>query len=222
MQLPRFVRAGIVIAASLSAAVCLCAQAPTAGLVKAEGLPPRAAPADYQAHAAAGSLTVAAEFMGHAIATPDINIVSEEYVAVEVALYGPPDTRSKLSYADFSIRINGKKTPTPSRPPGMIYSSLKDPSLEPTAEETKSKTSINSGGGGQAQPDSKPPPFKVPYEIRRGWEQHVQKASLSEGERALPKAGLIFFPYRGKTEKIESLELIYTGASGTATMNLQP
>jgi hypothetical protein len=50
----------------------------------------------------------------------------------------------------------------------------------------------------------------------------VQKAVLPEGDRALPQAGLIFFSYRGKTKGITSIELIYAGPAGKATLPLQP
>ena len=53
-------------------------------------------------------------------------------------------------------------------------------------------------------------------------EQKVQKATLPEGDRALPVAGLIFFQYHGKTQSIKSLELIYDGPAGKATLMLQP
>ena len=44
----------------------------------------------------------------------------------------------------------------------------------------------------------------------------------AEGERTLPQAGLIFFQYRGKTQSIHSIELIYAGPAGKATLALQP
>jgi hypothetical protein len=62
----------------------------------------------------------------------------------------------------------------------------------------------------------------MPMELQRAMQQHVQKASLPEGDRALPQAGLIFFQYRGKTEKIHSLELTYAGPAGKVTLALQP
>ena len=67
-----------------------------------------------------------------------------------------------------------------------------------------------------------PAPVHMPIELQRAMAQHVQKAALPEGDRALPQAGLIFFEYRGKTERIHSLELIYTGPAGKATLTLQP
>jgi hypothetical protein len=52
-------------------------------------------------------------------------------------------------------------------------------------------------------------------------QQNVQKAALPEGDRALPVAGVIFFPYRGKESGVHSVELIYTGPAGKATVALQ-
>jgi hypothetical protein len=52
--------------------------------------------------------------------------------------------------------------------------------------------------------------------------QRVQKATLPKGDRALPLAGLIFFQYRGAAKGIHSVELIYDGPAGKATLALQP
>ena len=62
----------------------------------------------------------------------------------------------------------------------------------------------------------------MPMELRRAMEQRVQKATMLEGDRALPQAGLLFFEYRGKTQGIRSLELIYNGSAGNASVALQP
>ncbi len=187
----------------------------------APSLPPRATPGDYQAHAQAGAVTVAAEFTGHSVPTPQAILSAEDYVMVEVGLFGPPDARLNLSFADFSLRINGKKMPTPAQPYGLIFESLKDPEWEPLlADQSKSKTSI--GGSGRGQGEAPPSPPKMPIELKRVMQQRVQKASLPEGERVLPEAGLIYFPYRGKTEGIHTVELIYSGAAGKMVLALHP
>jgi hypothetical protein len=206
------------------AALCLYAQgqdAPVAQINEAKGMPPRATPADYQAHAQAGAVTVAAEFMGHSIPTPEGPLSSEDYVVVETGLFGAPDTRTKLSIDDFSLRVNGKKTPLPSQSYVLVVKSVKDPEwAPPVPAESKSKTSI--GGTGKGDSNSPPPPVHIPIEVQRAMEQRVQKALLPEGDRVLPRAGLIFFQYRGKTQGIRSIELIYAGAAGKATLTLQP
>src|SRR5579885_50056 len=96
-----------------AAAVCALPQneqtPPTAAAQRREaasdelkGMPPRAAPTDYQAQAAAGSLTIAAEFSGHSVPTPDGTYSTEDFVVVEAAVFGPPGARATLSIADFS------------------------------------------------------------------------------------------------------------------------
>jgi hypothetical protein len=210
------------ILAVLGAILCQGAQGQDAENkeAQAKGLPARAAPADYQAHAQTGAVTVAAEFMGHSVATPEKILTSEDYVAVEVGLFGPPEARLKLSVEDFSLRINAKKMPMSAQPFAAVFKSLKDPDLEPTASETKSKTNLSTGN---AQEGNAPPaPVHIPVEVQRAINQRIQKASLPEGERALPAAGLIFFPYRGKESGIRSIELIYDGPAGKASVTLQP
>ena len=184
---------------------------------ESKGFPPRAAPADYQAQAQAGAVTVAAEFMGHSVPTPEATYTTEEYVVVEAALFG---TRARLSAGDFSLRINGKKTPLPNQPYELAFKSLKDPEWEPPSKDSKSKTSFGTGGGGDT--GSTPAPVHMPIELRRAMEQRVQKCAMLEGDRALPQAGLLFFEFRGKTQSIRSLELIYNGSAGNATLTLQP
>jgi len=61
-------RTGLLIAAL---GLCLPAQTPPAAEAPTEmkGLPPRAAPADYQAHVDVGTVTLGAEFKGHSVPT---------------------------------------------------------------------------------------------------------------------------------------------------------
>lgn len=186
---------------------------------EAQGMPPRTTPADYQAHAQAGAVTVAAEFLGHSFPTPEETLSNEDYVVVEAGLFGAPGSRLKLSYEDFSLRINDKKNPLPGQPYALVFKSLKDPELEPPSKSAESKTSINGGGGNDNSP---PPPVHLPIKVVVAMQQRVEKASMPEGERALPKAGLLFFQYRGKTDHIRSIELIYNGPAGKTSMALQP
>jgi hypothetical protein len=228
MQFTLQSRTGLVSAVVLTAVLCQGArgqdaQSKDAQTREAKGLPSRAAPADYQTHAQAGALTIAAEFTGHSITSPQSVLATEDYVVVEVGFFGPPEARLVLSYEDFSLRINGKKTPLPARPYASVFKSLKDPEWEPPIPvESKSKTSLGTGGAGQNDPGSTPPVVHVPIEVERGWELRVQKATLPEGERVIPVAGLIFFQYHGKTDNIDSIDLIYTGPAGKVTLKLHP
>lgn len=222
-------RTYILAAVILGAVVCLDSQtAATKGAsgTEAPGLPPRASPTDYQAHAQAGKVTIAAEFSGHFVPTPQANYTTEDYVIVEVGLYSEPDARLTLSPADFSIRINGKKNALPAQAFGLVMMSLKDPEWSPpestSSSSSKSKTSINGGGGGQSDQGNLPPIVHMPPELQHTMNVRVQKAALAEGDRALPQAGLLFFSYRGPAKGISSVELLYKGPAGTATIVLHP
>jgi hypothetical protein len=206
-------------------ALYLCAHALDAQTKEIRGLPPRATPEDYQAHAAAGTVTIAAEFLEHAVPTAQGPLSTEAYVVVEAAIFGQPDAGIKVSLENFSLRINGKNEPLSSQPFGLVGKSLKDPEFEPpAAASSKTKTSVNSSGGGAAQGESNAPPAPVhiPIEVQRSMQQRVQKAALPEGDRTLPVAGLLFFRYSGKATSIRSVDLIYNGPAGKATLELQP
>jgi hypothetical protein len=217
-----------VLAAIAAVAFCPCifgqnapasdAPKPDARAREARGLPPRAAPTEYQAHAQAGSITIAAEFDGHSVPDPQSALSTEDYVVVEVALFGPPEGHLQLSSQDFSLRINGKKMPLPAQGYAAVFKSLKDPTWAPPVPvEPKSKGGITTGG--QSDGGGPPPVVHIPIEVERAMQQRVQKASLPEGDRMLPAAGLIFFDHRGKSN---SVELIYSGPAGKATLTLQP
>jgi hypothetical protein len=229
MRFPSALRIGGLIAAVLMGAHCFFGQEPAAPAPdsltnKAKGVPPRVSPAEYQAHTEAGTVIVAAEFMGHAVPTPDGTFSTEDYVVVEVGLFGPPEAKLKLDPADFSLRVNeNKKGSLPSQPFEVVEHSLKDPEWSPPVDkdEDKSSTGFSSGGKG-AQDGGKPPPPKMPMPLVLAMDQKVQKARLPEGERPLPQAGLLFFLYRSKVQSIHSIELIYSGPAGKATLALQP
>ena len=192
--------------------------------VLGKGLPPRAAASEYQFQGKAGTVSIGAEFAGHSVPTLDHTYSSEDYIVIEAGLFGPPGAHTTLSRDDFSLRINGKKMPTPSEPYELVFHSLKDPEWQPpeSADAKESKSSLTTGGGGGGGDKVPPAPPKMPFPLRRAMEQQVQKAAMLEGDRPLPQAGLLFFQYRGKAEGIKSMELIYNGAAGKASLDLQP
>jgi len=219
-------------------AVCLCAQTrggppadqpapaqPVGGTInEPQGLPPRAAPSDYPVQAKLGAVTLAAEFAGHALPTPDAPLSTDSYVVVEVAFFGPAGTRLPISFNDFSLRINGKKNATPSEPYERVGTSVKDPEWTPPEKPEKGGGGgiLSGGGGGGGGNDTSKEPPRPPAELRRAWAQRVKKAALADGERPLPQDGLLYFPYGGSLKNIRSLELVYAGAAGKATLELHP
>ena len=230
MRLSSALRTGLPMTLVLVGALCVRAQAQEppsqdaaakdASVNESKGMAPRATPGDYQAHTQAGTLTLAAEFMRHSVPTPEATYSTEDFVIVEAGLFGPPQARLTLGIGDFSLRINGKKMASPSQPYGLLFSSLKDPEWEPPSKPKSDKPTLDAGGG--KPDDSFHPIVRMPIELKRTMQQRVQRASMPEGDRALPAAGLLFFEYRGKPESIRSLELIYTGPAGKATLALQP
>jgi len=223
------------------AIVCLCLEGQTLpgkdAPVEIKGMLPRPTPADYPDRETVGQFTIAAEFQGHGVPTPQGNLSTEYYVSVETAMFGPPGAHIKLSFDDFTLRINDKKT-VPSLPYGVVLSNVKDPEWVPPEpviskehpnlidrEEEKAEKPSTSGlstGGAPGAGKDPPPVIKVPLAVQRALNQRVQKAALPEGDRALPVAGLLFFSYSGKIEKIHSIELIYSGAAGKTTLTLEP
>src|SRR5512141_449153 len=107
MRLSSALRTGLPMTLVLVGALCVRGQDAPAS--ESKGMPPRAAPSDYQAHTQAGTLTLAAEFMRHAVPTPEAPYSTEDFVIVEAGLFGPPQARLTISIGDFSLRINGKK-----------------------------------------------------------------------------------------------------------------
>lgn len=192
-----------------------------------KGMPPRVAATEYQGHGQAGSIMIGAEFDGHSIPTPEHTFSTEDYVVIEAAFFGPPGAHLNLSRDDFSLRVSGKKMPLGSEPYELVLKTLKDPEWQPPesadSKDKGSKGGLTTGGGGDQGGDKLPPlPPKMPFPLRRAMEQQVERSAMEIGDRPLPQAGLLFFLYRGKTENIKSLELIYSGAAGKATIDLQP
>jgi hypothetical protein len=217
--------------------ICLVAPEPTKEQASQEqqasetrGMPARATAADYQGHADAGKVMIGAEFFQHSVPTPQGLLATEDFVVVEAGVFASKEARTTLSYQHFSLRINGKKNAQASEPYSVIFKSLKDPEWEPPepagGTEKAGKTSIGSSGAGGIKaggPGSDPPPVvHPPLKLQREWELRVKKEAFPEGDRALPQAGLLFFRYAGKASKISSLELIYDGPGGKASLSLNP
>jgi hypothetical protein len=195
-----------------------------APVTETKGLPPRTSPTEYLAHGKAGSLTIAGEFAGHNVPTPQGPLTTEDYIVVELGIFGAADAKVKLAAEDFSLKINGKKALS-TQPYGLVIGNVKDPEWAPPEPPAQKKSALSTGGGGGGgggQDDSTPKVVHVPIEVQRALNQRVQKATLPEGTRALPVAGLIYFQYRGKEKGIKSLELVYSGPAGKGTIELHP
>jgi hypothetical protein len=126
-------------------------------------------------------------------------LTANDYLVVEVAFYGPPFGRVRLSPDMFYLRINGRGS-IPSQSPRMVVGSIRtQPGGQPTAKSTVRESE---------QQDSLY--YRVDY------------VSVPEGERTMPFSGLLYFLYRGSTQSIQSLQLMYDGPAEKATLKLLP
>ncbi len=184
-----------------------------------KGIPPRGSAAEYMGHGKVGALNIGADFDSHDIPTLESTLTADDYVTVEVGVFGAPGARATIAATDFSIRINGKKSPIPSEGFAALSRNLRDPSWTPPdqKEKQKSRGGLNNGG----EQDNTPPVIHIPPEMERAMRQQVGAAAMPEGDRALPVAGLLFFKYSGQAKGIHEVELVYEGSAGKGSIKLQ-
>jgi hypothetical protein len=204
-------------------------------LLQAQGTPPKTKASDYPVHVELGTVTLAADYLVHSVPTPKGNLIAPDYLVVEAAFFGPSFSRLRMSPDNFTLRINGKGDPLSTEPPGMVSQSIKYPGARPHLEAAGS---IGMGDG-NISVGPRPPPSQFPgdgnertapvqggtvktIEDEAAIEYRVQNATLPEGENSLPRSGLLYFYFRGKIKNIHSLDLLYEGAMGKATLKLLP
>ncbi len=222
-------------------ALRLIALLSAAALAFAQGTTPKAQPSDYPTHAALDSgFAVAAEYLVHSILTPAGFLIADDYLVVEVAFFGKGKSKLNIGAGNFAVRINNReKSSIAPDSPGTVAASIKypdwtqKPGVTPSASAGAGNAGVVYGPasaprfpgdptGGRPLPNPVPQtdpnvpakPGEAPIEER------VQAAALDEGDRVTPASGLIFFPFRGRIKSIKSLELIYQGPAGTATLKL--
>jgi hypothetical protein len=223
-----------------SSAVTLLA---AVAMLHAQGLTPREKATDYPVHAEMkDGFTIAAEYLVHTLPTGKDALVANDYLVVEVAVFGPRSKRIDLSQGSFTLMLDtGKKGGKTSLTPdsaGTVAGSIKfsDWTPKPRVEATAGAGNATIGVGPTmtprfpGDPSVRPLPVPpVPEQNPAGIEkdqplsidERVQRASLPTGELAPPAAGLIFFPFDGKTKSIKTLELVYEGPAGRVVLRLE-
>jgi hypothetical protein len=209
-----------------------------AAVGSAQGTPPKDSATDYPVRATLGKLTLAADYLVHSIPSPKGALFAKDFLVIEVAVFGPKLDPIQMRSEYFRLRINGSKDSYITQSPGTVAASMKYPDWEQRPGMTAS------GGIGNGEvvygprptarfPDDPtvrrlPDPPQVPEpENRPAKEQplpiedQVQMLALPEGRSPPPLAGVIFFPFRGKTKSIKTLELLYDGPGGKAVLKLQ-
>lgn len=248
----------------------LCVSLAAAGaMLQAQGLTPKPTPSDYPAHAelkaepqgetkdegeTRESFTLAADYLVHTLPTSATTLnttatltttdplVANDYLVVEVAVFGPRGKRIDLAQGSFTLLLDtgkrGGRTMLSPDSAGAVAASIKfsDWTQKPTASANAGVGNATVGVGPTmtprypGDPSVRPlPPSPIPEQNPAGLEkeqplsidERVQRSSLPTGELATPAAGLVFFPFEGKTKSIKTLELVYEGPAGKVTLKLE-
>jgi hypothetical protein len=181
---------------------------------------------------------VTAEFQVRSISGGGGVFISEDHIVIEVTVTPPEKREIAVSHSQFTVRMNGKKRVLLPASPQFVAASFKYPDwYEPRGMQAQAgpvilgRPEISERFPGDPTPSRTrlPRAPRAPEpESRSGVEQEearpeelaVSKALL-EGPASLPVTGYLYFPYRGAIKKIKSLELIYKGPAGDATIKLR-
>jgi hypothetical protein len=214
------------------------------GLAAAQGPRPKEQVTDYPVHAALhDGYTIGAEYLVHTLPTRTRSgktdaLVANDYLVIEIALYGPKFGSIDALSGTFELRINNQKTTLTPDSPGTVAGSIK------FSDWTQKRTLEMEAGSGNAgvtmgptrtprfpgdTSAGSPKPSPVPEQNPGGYErdqpqtieERVESSSLHHADLNTPFAGLIYFPFTGKTKTIKTLELTYDGPKGKATLKLE-
>jgi hypothetical protein len=203
------------------------------GAAFAQGTEPKPKAEDYEVHASTGAAAIGAEYMVHSFSRGDRAFLAKDYLVVEVALFPPKDQTIEVQNANFSLRINGKRTVLMPEAVSLVAASLQHPEWEQPGPNAEIDASAGNAGvviGGPPRnrnpfPGSNPPgtqpvpPVPVPRDNPGGVEKEQVKAEVIAVETALVEgghhaafSGFLYFAYRGKANSIKTLELLYQDA----------
>ena len=193
----------------------------------------------YYAHANLEQGTaVGADFLGKYLPVSGMTIYSDEYIFVEVALFGPASRRVDFQNGQFSLKING--TTLMPQAPGLVTVTNNFPEMSAQPQI------VLDGGVGDGQIEigghDRKPRFpgddpshtptartQAPTDASNGQvppnptkpDDLVRSAEFPTGSHELPVGGYLFFHYEGKLKKIKHAELSYQGPLGSATLVLR-
>ena len=193
------------------------------------GTTPKPKAGDYESHGHAKDVEIGAEYMIHSFSGQGETYIANEYLVVEVALYPPKDGSIDVRAGQFALRMNGRKQTLSPESPQMVASRMQRPEwqMRPRleAEGGLGNTGVILGRpvpsqtpGGQRSPAPIPRspvpdnPNVNPQPRVTAHELAIQ-AALPEGQYRGPVSGFLYFPYKGKTSAIKSLELMYEEAA---------
>jgi hypothetical protein len=173
---------------------------------------PKASAGEYPVHAMAGNLAIGAEYMVHSFSGGGQTFIAQDYLIVEVALYPAKGEPLMVNADQFRLRLNNKDVVAP-RAPQFVVASLDTSYVGMDGSQNSQRFPGDPANRPHTPvgPDGQPLP--TPDEL-------VVRIALPEAEARKPVSGYLYFPHKGKTSKIHSLQLDYTGPAGNATLSL--
>jgi hypothetical protein len=190
---------------------------------------------EYQVHAALERATVAAEYLVRAVPAGGQSFLSGDFLVVEVALFVKPGSPIEFQAENFRLRINGKQVLVPTSP-GLVAAALKYANWNGehgmTASAGVGDTNVEVGGQprqsrfpgdpngrqGPSLPKQRGDSGKQPALTD---EEAVRQSALDNAPVQSARSGCIYFEFKGKPKSIKKLELIYSGAAGSAELALK-
>ncbi|HML15497.1 MAG TPA: hypothetical protein VK419_00665 [Bryobacteraceae bacterium] len=170
-----------------------------ASAIFAQGTVPQKAATDYPVHIALDDgFTMGAEYLVHSIPSPRGFYVVDDYLVVEVGVFGEKFAHLNVAADQFALRIDGlkagQKTTIAPDPPGIIASGYTIGRMPGTPQ-----------GGDEEQ---------------MSIEDRIKHAAIPEGDVKTPFAGLLFFPFHGKMKAIKTMDLLYAGPAGKIALKM--
>lgn len=213
--------------------VVACASLP---LLFGQDVAQRSTAVDYPVHGQFQKFEVGAEYLVHNIPAEKGEYWAKEYLVVEVAIFPGSGEHLRISSNEFNLRVNGRKI-LDTVSPGAVAAALKYPDWEQRAN-LSAAVGIGDGavvvgappsvgrfpGDPRGIPDARAPQPRSTEETygvapaqSLPIEQAIANVALPEGLVTKPVKGCLFFRFEGKLKSVRSLELVYTGESGSQT-----
>ena len=204
------------------------------------GTEPKAVAAEYPAHGMAGNVAIGAEYLVRSFSGRSQTFFARDHLVVEVAVFPASGEGTPVSLGQFTLRIN-KKELIAAQGPEFVAAGFKYPDWE-IRPRLEGMAGAGNGGVivGRPEPQERfpgdptpgrtrlPPRPRAPDPDHTGAEAQpparaedvVIESALPDGEFAAPVSGYLYFPYKGKTKSIRSVDLLYHGTSHTLTLRL--
>ena len=191
------------------------------------GTVPKPKAEEYEVHSLAGQTGVGAEYMVHSFSAGEQTYLVDGYLVVEVALYPPKGMEVQVRAPEFTLRINGKR-PLAAAVPQMVATKMarpewrQGPRLEgdaglgnvgvvlgrPTPTQAPGGPPVT-GPTPPRAPDSTPGGAARPEPERA--DEVLVRTALPEGDFEGPVSGYLYFPFKGKSTSVKSVELLCYG-----------